>query len=78
MRIQLTLLAADESARETTVASTIEVDADDLRWPGQLAERVAHRAQAGAQCLREQLLPAPAGDEPHFVPLADVVPVVQP
>lgn len=76
MRIQLTLLAEDESARETTVASTIEVEADDLRWPGQLAERVAHRAQAGTHCLREQLLPAPGKATPRFIPLADVVPVV--
>jgi len=76
MRIELTLLAEDESARETTVASTIEVDADDLRWPGRLAERVAHRAEAGTHCLREQLLPAPAQHAPDFVPLADVIPVV--
>jgi hypothetical protein len=78
MRIQVMLLAEDESAHETTVASTIEVGADDLRWPEHLAERVAHRAQAGTRCLSAQLLPPPASEQPRFVPLAEVVPVVEP
>ena len=76
MRIRVMLLAEDETARETAVASTIEVAADDLRWPERLVETVAHRAQAGAHCLRTHLIPPPVRSEARFVPLADVVPVL--
>lgn len=76
MRIEVTLRAADEAEHETSVASTIEVAADDLRWPGRLAETVARRALEGAHCLREHLLEAPPCPPVHFVPLADVVPTV--
>jgi hypothetical protein len=78
MRIELLLRSGDGAANETTVASTIEVGADDLRWPARLAETVAHRAQEGAIRLREHLTAPPALADPRFVPLADVVPIVDP
>lgn len=76
MHIRVLLLAEDETARRATVASTVEVGADDLRWPERLVHTVARRAQEGAHCLRTHLIPPPAASEAGFVPLADVVPVV--
>lgn len=48
-----------------------------MRWPAQLVDAVTHHARAGAVALSEQLLDGRALPGPVFVPLAELVPILE-
>jgi hypothetical protein len=73
MVIQVLLVAGDSAADKITVATTIEVDTDDPRWPTRLVDNVTSQAQEGALRLREHLAPQLALPGDSFVPLASVL-----
>jgi hypothetical protein len=78
MVIQVQLVADDPDAGETTVATTFDVDTADPRWPTWLVDAVTFQAQEGARRLRNQLIAQHAIAAGSFVPLAAVVPAVEP
>ena len=82
MVIRVMLAADDPESGATTIATTIEVNVDDPRWPAWLVDAVTFQAQEGARRLRDQLVEQQAiqgrgfgADE--FIPLAAVVPAAQ-
>ena len=74
MVVTLALAAGDD----ITVSTAIQVDPADACWQTWLIDTVTTRAQEGARRLRDQLAARCALPADGFVPLAAVVPVVDP
>jgi hypothetical protein len=76
------LLVADDPG-QTTVSTSITVDAADPRWPTWLVDTVTDQAEEGARRLRDELVGQQAihgsgALRDGFVPLAAVVPALLP
>jgi hypothetical protein len=77
MVVKVVLVADVPDAGSTTVATTLEVNVADPRWPVWLVDAVTTQAREGARRLRDELYEQRALPETDgFVPLAAVVPSV--
>ena len=77
MVVKVILVADDPDAGATTVATTLEVNVADSRWPTWLVDAVTTQAREGARRLRDQLFAQQALPGDGFVPLAAVVPTAK-
>ena len=83
MVIEVVLVADDPTGGETSVSTTVAVNTADPDWQAWLVDAVTGQARESARRLRDQLVGQRAihGREAvvdRFVPLAAVVPAVEP
>jgi len=78
MIVHISLAAGKQqgTGSEVEVGTAMKIDTNDPRWRTALVDSITSQAQEGARRLVSQLSPSLPVAEPHFVPLADIVPQI--
>lgn len=72
--VHLTIASGGAYGPGVTVETSGDVETDDPRWAGRLADLIGERAREGTRLLLADVVDDLRGPQPAFVPLADVTP----
>jgi len=74
--VHLTIASRGACGPGVTVETSSDVETDDPRWVGRLADLIGERAREGTRLLFAQVVDHRRGPRPAFIPLAGVTPCV--